>query len=237
MVWRVGFCARVGLIALFALHVPVLGAGGPLRVDPDAIVKGFVTFSGTDATTSETFSMEMDYAVFAPGAYPASYNGTDPSDGTRYVYAYQVFVDPASDGNLSSLSFKLESGAGVVDDDPSIAHIVFQDAVHPVLNGTNLSISALNPFMDPDPKELLINFPDVPPGDHSVVFIATSVNPPTMIVATATGGPAIQAAQMVPSPAVPSATPAVGRDGAMMLTFLLILAAAVVSRRNRQILR
>jgi MYXO-CTERM domain-containing protein len=195
------------MAALVITCTTALGAGGPLRSDANALTAGFATFSKTDPGTSETFSMELDYAVFAPGEYPgAGIDGTDPSGGARYVYAYQAFIDPASDGSLSSISFGLMSGVGIVDDDPSVAHIIFLDTLHQTLGGVSPSISALNPFGDPDPTELLINFPGVAPGAHSVVFLATSPNGPTTTSATVTGGPAIQDTQSVPTPAPEPAT-------------------------------
>ena len=73
-------------IAVFSA-TPVLGSGGPLRTDANAVTNGYATFS------KPGFEMELDYAVFAFGTYPGgTAAGTDPSGGTRYVYAYQAYT-------------------------------------------------------------------------------------------------------------------------------------------------
>jgi hypothetical protein len=51
-------------------------------------------FTGTqffnDNFSGFTVSANVDYAVFAPGAFGVAFPGLDPSGGTDYVYAYQI---------------------------------------------------------------------------------------------------------------------------------------------------
>jgi hypothetical protein len=68
---------------------------------------GTQTFDATAA--GETVDVTVDYAVYAPGAYP----GHDPSSAADYVYAYQIFntTNPAS-AEISLLTVGLALGAG-----------------------------------------------------------------------------------------------------------------------------
>jgi hypothetical protein len=52
--------------------------------------------SGSANLVNSGLDIVLDYAVFAPGQYP----GTDPSLGIDFVYAYQAFVQPASNSAL-----------------------------------------------------------------------------------------------------------------------------------------
>ena len=45
------------------------------------------------ASSTGMFSIDIDYAVYAPGTFDDSFAGQDPSDGTQYVYAYQISND------------------------------------------------------------------------------------------------------------------------------------------------
>jgi hypothetical protein len=206
-----------GLLAVIA--VPAQGAGGPLRTDANAGTAGFATFS------QPGFDMELDYAVFAPGDYPgAGVTGTDPSGGARWVYAYQAFVQSGSAGNVSDISIGLLSGANVFDEDVNAFHVAYQDTLHQTLGGDAVTSSGFSPFGDPNPTSVLMNFAGIAPGNHSVVFLLTSPNPPTFTSATATGGPAEQDTQLVPSPAPEPAT----------LGLLGMGALALLRRRKRR---
>jgi len=51
-------------------------------------------FTGTQLFSSDfggfTVNASVDYAVFAPGAFGVAFPGQDPSNGSDYVYAYQI---------------------------------------------------------------------------------------------------------------------------------------------------
>jgi len=58
-----------------------------LMNDPAAMISGSQLFEATDGV--EILRVEVQYAVYGIGDYP----GNDPSNGTEYVYAYQIFND------------------------------------------------------------------------------------------------------------------------------------------------
>lgn len=111
---------------------------GPLTTDSAAYFDGFVTWQGTtpyqgynDYPTNSSPSGlygTIDWAVYAPGDFPAGYLGYTPTPG-EFVYAYQAYVDgPAP---LSGHSLTLEAiadnigsfaGLGVVGQAPSAAY-------------------------------------------------------------------------------------------------------------------
>jgi len=51
---------------------------------------------------------DVDFAVYAPGDFDSSFPGEDPSGGSLYVYAYQVFN---SDSNIKGVTVGLHSDA------------------------------------------------------------------------------------------------------------------------------
>ena len=64
--------------------------------DPAAMISGSQVFEATDG--AETLRVEVQYAVYYIGDYP----GNDPSNGTEYVYAYQIFNDIDTQSNSVS---------------------------------------------------------------------------------------------------------------------------------------
>ncbi len=96
--------------ALCALIVGLAACGaqaGILAGDPDAMSGWAGSVKDIYSHTSETFAVELDYAVFAPGDYGAG----DPSGGEDYVYAYQAYNLSESNVAVSSLSVGTAPGA------------------------------------------------------------------------------------------------------------------------------
>jgi hypothetical protein len=83
--------AIMAMAAGQALYGAVAFAG-PLPLNPDAIPG----WSGTSTVSSglitgKSLDASLDWAVFAPGQFNAYFGaGADPSNGTQYVYAYEV---------------------------------------------------------------------------------------------------------------------------------------------------
>ncbi len=107
---------------LYAIVVVALlvspASGGPLLGDPNAML------SGTEFFPGEFFAIKADveYAVYAPGMFGTSAAlgspaAVDPSSGSDYVYAYEVFNRTNSAVVLNSLSIGLEAFA--VSGDPA----------------------------------------------------------------------------------------------------------------------
>jgi hypothetical protein len=84
-------CVATALgIAMGAANVQA----GPLPLDPNAIWHGTSApfFSSINVGTIFEISASVQYAVYNPGKFDLSFGaGADPSNGTQYVYAYQVF--------------------------------------------------------------------------------------------------------------------------------------------------
>jgi len=78
---------------------------GILDGDPSALVSGSANYVGGD-----DWAAVVSYAVFAPGDYLGTFDGSDD----LFIYAYQIFNDAASDATLSAFSVGLLEDAGVV---------------------------------------------------------------------------------------------------------------------------
>jgi hypothetical protein len=80
---------------------------------------GIPAFTGTqlfdNSAATFTVSANVDYAVFAPGAFGVAFPGEDTSGGAHYVYAYQIF-------NLDTDVLRLTVG---LDGDESLGSIGF----------------------------------------------------------------------------------------------------------------
>ena len=82
-----GWFVLVACVACLTSNVQA----GPLPLDPNALggFKGTSTLSFT--TGSLSVAGNIEYAVYYPGQFNLSFGaGSDPSNGTQYVYAYQV---------------------------------------------------------------------------------------------------------------------------------------------------
>ena len=126
------FTARTGMLGIVASGL-VLGAGsaeaGLLSSNSGGAIPAY-TGSQLFSASSTGFSVSanVDYAVFAPGAFGAAFPGQDPSNGTEYVYAYQIenfdtavnklTVGLDGDEPLGSVGFV--SDAGLIDPSASL---------------------------------------------------------------------------------------------------------------------
>jgi len=167
-------CRRfvIGLVAVALL----LGGARTLRAglmdDPWALAawKGVMTFQAHRDDPDVTLDVDVEFAVFAPGAYENS--GTDPSGGTEYVYAYQVFNDRAGDTPVSSFTVGLDPASDPDD--------IGSDSGSGTAGGTAPSAKA---FSGSPPSSAVWYFfnntIDPPPAnEYSEVLIFTSPNAP-----------------------------------------------------------
>ncbi len=140
-----------------------------------------------------TMKAEVDYAVYAPGQFNASFPGGDPSAGARFVYAYRVH-----NTGTSTLSTERNPGFFSVGFDPGDA-------------AQDIGFLDLNVGSDPNPAEFIPvgggpnytsatwNFnPVIPKASYSEVLIFTSKNGPQMDDASVQGG--VSAQRLLPSP-------------------------------------
>jgi hypothetical protein len=156
--------------------------------DPNAIAawSGEKAFTATDGTFS--INAAVDFAVYAPGKFNTTFGGADPSGGTEYVYAYQIFnvTDPASE-EITKISVGLLplSGAhniGVLTSPPVLGGGIVPDLYR--LSGG----SARWNFDDPT----------IAYGDHTAVFFFTSPDAPEWLAASVQDG--LAASGLLPSP-------------------------------------
>ena len=93
-------------------------AAGPLNGHPNALPGWTGALVGQHSSGQTVLSVILDFAVFAPGAYP----GQVPGGAAQFVYAYQAFNQPATTVGLTAVSVGLAAGsaAGNIGDDPSV---------------------------------------------------------------------------------------------------------------------
>ena len=84
-----------------------LATAEPIADGVDAMPGFYGSRSYSFTEGSDTLTAEVDFAVYAPLAYP----GSDPSFGADYAYVYQIFNDAASTVGVEWFSVGLESGA------------------------------------------------------------------------------------------------------------------------------
>jgi MYXO-CTERM domain-containing protein len=157
-----------GIAAIGFAGVLTSGAlAGPLAVDPTALPG----FHGTVSFNDGVLNVNVDYAVYAPGAYGVG----DPSGGTRFVYAYQGF-NVSTTRPFSNISVGLQNAALAFDGGfdpgrPLTGGVIplFQDSQA----GSGFPSSSFRSiFQNAGP------FTKVNPGQYSQVLLFTSTAPP-----------------------------------------------------------
>ena len=85
---RIACCAMVGL-----LLAGIASGSVVLSSDTNALPAwhGSVLYTNVDSVYYPQLAVSVDYAVYAPGQFNASFPGQDPTAGADYIYAYQVF--------------------------------------------------------------------------------------------------------------------------------------------------
>jgi hypothetical protein len=224
----------LGIIMIALLGFGSAAQGGLLPTDPQAYNDGTMTWSGTQAyaagSGTNSLKTTVDYAVYAPGQFNNSSalgNPTDPSGGSQYVYAYQLWNNTG--GSLAISAFTL-GFADAADSDKGTEAADKQPA--------NIGYLAGTPSGDPPTGEAFTyaggsgpaqsgvwNFSGgVPAGDHSNVLIFTSPYPPEFDLGTVQGGRT--STQMLPSP--------VPEPASSLLLFFFAAAFLAATRTWRQ---
>jgi hypothetical protein len=205
---------------------------GPLPADPVAMpawqgTENFNNFVVIPDFSDIILDANVDYAVYAPGTFSTSAalgNPTDPSDGTQFVYAYQVFANPNGNRPVEFFSVGFLDAVDGVDELEQPQNIGFLTgfAVPDVA-----AQAEFNPDSDPETVKRAANWefptngglaPEIPA--NSDVLIYTSPFGPEWDVASVQGG-GLSASESLPSPiGIPEpATLALALLGAAALVF------------------
>lgn len=131
-------------------------------------------FTGTqlfsDSFFGDTVLANVDFAVFAPGAFNVAFPGQDPSAGTDYVYAYQI-------ENLDSNVSKFTVG---LDGDEPLGAVTY-------LSSLGLTDPTAAAYIGAGPTSVAWDFtaPNaLTNGNSSAILIFTSAAPPELDFAT-----------------------------------------------------
>lgn len=179
-----------------------------------------------DESSGNNIDGSIDYAVYAPGQFDLSFPGEDPSNGTQYVYRYQLYNNPSpiSTDSIRKLTVGLvgvtdAANCKWVDTGPLYAG----DGVAPTLQVALIGT--------PDPTSAVWSFKAsalLGTSEHSEMLIFTSPYGPTFQPATVLSQSTTEWWQgQVPSP-VPEPASLVG-----LLTSSGILIVYRVLRRKR----
>ncbi|MDP6380363.1 MAG: PEP-CTERM sorting domain-containing protein [Phycisphaerae bacterium] len=183
-VWARGLVV-VGALALFS----GFSTAAALVDDTNAIAawQGTKSFFAFDAGLHAILSVDVEYAVYGPG----DYGGIDPSGGTEYVYAYQIFNDLAGNVPVTLLSVGINPDANPT--------IIGQDSTAGTPGGTPLTFAA---FSGTPPTSAIWYFtsnPIDPPTELSQVLLVTSIHAPEWHMSTISSG-GVSDMQELPSP-------------------------------------
>jgi len=204
----------VGLVVLFACTSAAMGSYLPF--DPNAYNDGTTTWRGTQPFAASipvpgfNVMVNVDYAVYAPGAFSTSAalgNPTDPSNGLQYVYAYQLWNNVGGDSALSAFSVGFADAAdsdGATEGTNKLpanigyVNITGDTGVSPSSQAFTYSLAgnAQSAFWDYSSG--------LPVGGHSNVLIYTSPYPPETDTAMVQGS--LSDTQRLPSPVPEPAT-------------------------------
>ncbi len=93
-IWVLRNASLVVIVVCLVVSFLAVAQAGTLTADanPSIVTQGTASFSFVSGFGA-TFDLyaDVDYAVYSPGSFNTSFPGEDPSVGSDYVYAYQIF--------------------------------------------------------------------------------------------------------------------------------------------------
>ncbi len=203
-----------------------------LPTDPNAMAlwQGTQLFTKTQTIPgigTFTAKAEIDFAVYAPGQFDLSAAlglpaALDPSNGTEYVYAYEVHNDPTANVPLAQFSvgitkYNVPTNSDHIGQDPSTTD-----------GGQPPDTQRFNPVPgDPTSALWFFTSTNLIPGSSSDILFFTSPYGPTMHTSSVLGS--VTATANLPSPAPEPGTIALAGIG-----FVCLLAARRFRRRSAQ---
>jgi hypothetical protein len=140
--------------------------------------------------------VNVDYAVYPPDAFDATFGGGDPSNGSKYVYAYQLVTEQANLEPITLFTVGLDPGAGAA----AIGEIA--DPQEPGASGATVATSFAFAGAAPNYTSAVWNYngTSIPASGEGEILIYTSPYTPTWITATIKGTSALPETGMAPSP-------------------------------------
>jgi PEP-CTERM motif len=173
---------------------------GPLPLDPNAIWHGTsapLFFSISGGGTTFEISASVQYAVYNPGKFDLSFGaGADPSNGSQYVYAYQVYNTGANGPTTVAEAISFFSvGLGANANAQNIEAL-------PLVNGNFGQLPSSESFGGSPPNSAGWFYSVTPLGlaAQSQILLFTSPHGPTYQSSGVTGN-GLSASQPLPSPA------------------------------------
>jgi hypothetical protein len=163
-----------------------------LSTDPAGMAgfKGVTTFNYADVGSGSVLNVDVQYAVFAPGAYPVGSTGLSTSD---YIYAYQIFNKlPATNVAVDFFSVGIPVGGSMN------GHAT--DATYGTLGGVNPTDQAF----PHSAGYIFISFPLLP-GSNSTVLLFSSSHSPVMRFG-AVSGDGLSDVGVLPTSSIPEPT-------------------------------
>jgi hypothetical protein len=184
----------VTFLAVFAISAPA--CAGMLSTDIHAMQRGSVPFYD-DYQAPAIFDGTLDYAVYSPGS---SFNdtfgaGADPSNGTRYVYAYQI-ISTSSTDPIKLMTVGLAAGASPAD--PGYVASSSGTSPNGGSNPSSLIGSGTPPVYNSSSWKFLVT--KIEPGQSSKVLYFTSPYGPEMDSVSLQGAAISAWTGSVPSP-------------------------------------
>jgi len=201
-----------GLVLISVLILPASARGGLLYGDPNAMLHSNMPWSGNSDPLyppEKYLYANIDYAVYMPGDFVKTFtNWVDPTAGTQYVYAYQVFNalhTPAST-DLGVIKFSVGVHSGELTSGVYISQIddtstTSDKSSTPAWAGSPIATSATWAFSGSN--RIAVNY-------RSEILIYTSKYGPKMDSANligANGSTAPENQYLLPSPVPEPATP------------------------------
>jgi hypothetical protein len=201
MQWIIANSCRAALLMFLLASAAI---AGPLPTDPAAIAG----WKGSQLFTTTKITATVEYAVYAPGQFSASAalgSPVDPSGGSDWVYAYEIF---ATNTPVLTLTVGIQPGnvpASYVGTN-RIGDLPFSPEL-----GESPDSGTTNVFYNWSTSLLAINNarwtnatngsnPDLWKNNHSTVLFFTAPFGPQWRVSTISGGSTAVNSQNLPSP-------------------------------------
>jgi hypothetical protein len=182
----------VCVLTAVALSLPTSASATLITADTDNAMPGYYGTKSIhfyEESNQMTVDGSIDYAVYAPQQFNVSFPGKDPSNGTQYVYRYQLYNNAATSHDyMLSLTVGLPGFTG----DATYCKWVEPGPIYP---DGGLAPGSRNKLIGTPPTSALFEYrgsAPLQPGNFSKMLIFTSDYPPTYRFASVVSSCSIQ---------------------------------------------